>query len=56
MGSAAGRSRILSGVFIHYPDRLVIGNDVGIADGCQLNAGGGIKMGSPALLMIQERR
>jgi acetyltransferase-like isoleucine patch superfamily enzyme len=37
-------------VFIHYPDRLVIGNDVGISDGCQLNAGGQIEIGDGVLI------
>jgi maltose O-acetyltransferase len=47
---SGARTRILSGVIIHYPDRLVIGNDVGISDGCQLNAGGRIEIGDGVLI------
>jgi acetyltransferase-like isoleucine patch superfamily enzyme len=43
-------TRVLSDVIIYYPENLVLGRDVGIAAGCQLNAGGGIEIGDSVLI------
>jgi acetyltransferase-like isoleucine patch superfamily enzyme len=37
-------------VIIYYPERLVIGSDVGLSPCCQLNAGGGIEIGDDVLI------
>ncbi len=43
-------TRVLSGVVIYYPESLLIGRNVGIASGCQFNAGGGIEIGDDVLI------
>jgi acetyltransferase-like isoleucine patch superfamily enzyme len=47
---SGARTRVLTSVIIHYPEGLLIGNDVGIADGCQLNAAGGIEIGDAVFI------
>ena len=44
------RTRVLSGVMIYYPSKMVIGSDVGISAYCQFNAGGGIEIGDGVLI------
>lgn len=50
-GFRAGKStRVLSQVLIYYPERLTLGDRVGIAAYCQLNAAGGIVIGDGVLI------
>lgn len=47
---SGAESRVLSGVRIYHPTRLVLGSRVGISSGCQINAGGGVKIGDDVLI------
>jgi maltose O-acetyltransferase len=50
-GFRAGRNvRVLSHVFVYHPRKLVVGHNVGISPMCQINAGGGIKVGDNVLI------
>jgi acetyltransferase-like isoleucine patch superfamily enzyme len=50
-GFQAGRgTRVLSGVTIYYPRSLTLGDRVGIAAGCQINAAGSISIGNDVLI------
>jgi maltose O-acetyltransferase len=42
--------RVLRGVIINFPDRLVLGRNVGISPYSQLNAAGGIEIGDDTLV------
>lgn len=44
--AAGAATRVLSNVIVYSPEQLTLGNDVGIAVGCQLNARGGITIGN----------
>jgi len=42
--------RVLRDVVIHFPEKLVLGRDVGISSHTQLNAAGGIEIGDGTLI------
>ena len=42
--------RVLSGVRIYFPERLILGRNVGISCDSQLNAAGGIEIGEDTLI------
>ncbi len=42
--------RVLRDVIIYFPERLVLGRDVGISSHSQLNAAGGIEIGDDTLI------
>lgn len=43
-------SRVLSGVTVYHPNQLRIGDNVGIASSCQINAAGGVDIGNDVLI------
>jgi acetyltransferase-like isoleucine patch superfamily enzyme len=47
---AGAGCRVLRGVIINFPHRLVLGRDVGISPYSQLNAAGGIEIGDGTLI------
>lgn len=50
-GYKAGKGTVVhSDVIVYAPDKLVLGNNVGISPGCQLNAAGGIVIGNDVLI------
>ena len=44
--------RILGGVIIYFPERLILGRNVGISCDSQLNAAGGIEIGDDTLIGV----
>jgi acetyltransferase-like isoleucine patch superfamily enzyme len=50
-GFHAGRgTRVLSNTIVYYPERLIIGENVGITAFTQINAGGGVRIGNDVLI------
>ena len=47
---AGSRVRILRGVIIHHPDKLVLGEHTGVSSGTQINAAGGAEIGKNVLI------